>query len=160
MKYQKLYTLITEKWLDTIKYGGNEVEVFVNPNPRDLMDCAVRAIVDKKGDLYTVYRFGKGESSIDILHTDVLEMLHKYDQSKFKNSELDGFYGFEDEPIVGVAVVRRPKEKEFYLSESVFFKIKPSEQAIEKIHNFIKQAQEKTHYKFHMETINGVKFNK
>ena len=162
MKYYRLYQLLMEHsgWIDTVKSGGDIIEVFKNPSISEIQQSSDRGIVDKNGNLYMISNTTVGNN--DIIHSNIFDILFKLKDVNIKSSDEFKFYGFNKEPVMGATVQRKPNDpKTFYLGESMFWEAEDTNpDKIKKVAQIMKKAKSKNpSLNFPMEGIDGDKFD-
>lgn len=118
MKFERLYNILCEKWVDSVKVDREDLEIFVNPSRKELNECHSRGIIDTDGNLYVV-----SSDYSEVIHSHILEALTKIDNKRFPDQDSSSYYGDEKDkgPIKGITVERGYNSNKFYVGESASY---------------------------------------
>jgi len=120
-KFEKMYNMLNEEFIDAVKQQGDYIEIFKNPNQSELNSLnSARGWIAPNGDLYVVKKDRRVGQEY-LIHYDIIKILYsKKIQTTFNPKNEESYYEtmeYQSPDMMGISV-QFGKGNNLYIAES------------------------------------------
>ena len=120
-KFEKMYRMLNEEFVDGFKQGDNYIEIFKNPSHSELKELSsARGWISPKGDLYVVKKDRIVRQEY-LIHYDIIKILYQKKLQKVFNPTTEESYyetmEYQSPDMIGISV-QFGKANNLYIAES------------------------------------------